>query len=513
MNKKTRKIVLALVLLILIVSYFSFCTLLYFFEPVNYNAPDLSLSDFSFNMYNKFSYELNDKFYIKQISYSDIVSAPDEERLKYVDDTIIIIGEQDISYSDMTTLVDSVGGKICGYIEIIDFYQISFNNKSYEELANICAILSDNNMVKIAIIDYFEETPVSDTSTEMFSDSVYDYYYHDMIDSYKAWNLSENFITDITVGMIDTPVYYIHDDINVVNHSDYSCDMLDNESILTSPSHGTHVAGIISASSAGEAPGICQNANIYSENGINNSISYWIAAMVNMIVNNNIKVLNISMGYNSYIPVSASLGCEFSLQYIENENELFEAVLNNILQSGYEFLICISAGNETGTSLYKTNSMFFSYGEKEKLRKYDIFGVFSSEPEYCDSKYQFSMTSIDDTNVRDRIMIVGSCDNSKRYSDFASAGEGVDIVAPGEYIYSTGYYDKYEHMSGTSMAAPFVSGSAALLFAIDDSLTGAQVKDILIQTATETVSEYGYDYPLLNIGNAVEYVLNKQNIA
>lgn len=510
MNKKIRKIILSLLLPFIVAIYLIFCTCLYLFEPVSCHAPDLSCSDFSFDLYEKFSYKKNNKFYIKQIDYSDIVSVPEDERLKYVDDTIIIISEQNAEYDDISSLVNSVDGKISGYIEIINFYQVTFSDTDYHKLTNICSVLSDNKMVDVAIVDYFEETPVSESSTEMYSDADFEYYYHDVIDSYSAWNLSEDIIkSDINVGMLDVPVYYDHDDLSIINQTDYLTDSLNNNKIITSPSHGTHVAGIISASSDSKTPGICMDAKIYSENGINNSISYWIAAIVNMIANNDIKVINISMGYNSFIPISASLGCEFSLQYIENENELFGAVLSNLLKSGCDFLICISAGNETGISLYKMDSLLFSYGEKEMLQKFDIFDIFSSKPEYCDSKYQLSLTCIDEINVRNRIMIVGSCNKYMQYSSYASAGEAVDIVAPGESICSTGYTKKYEYMSGTSMSAPFVAGSAALLLSIDDSLTCEQVKDILIKTSSETVKAYGFDYPLLNIGNAVDYVLNK----
>ena len=93
-----------------------------------------------------------------------------------------------------------------------------------------------------------------------------------------------------------------------------------DECLSVNKNHGYHVAGIIAANRSSKTPGIASGAQIYSENGINNSISYWLAAITNMIVNQNIKVINISMGYNSYIPISASLGCEFSQEFIKKEN-------------------------------------------------------------------------------------------------------------------------------------------------------------------------------------------------
>jgi subtilisin family serine protease len=62
--------------------------------------------------------------------------------------------------------------------------------------------------------------------------------------------------------------------------------------------------------------------------------------------------------------------------------------------------------------------------------------------------------------------------------------EQVDIFAPGVDIYSTIPGNLYEHNSGTSMAAPVVSGVAALLMAYYPELSAAEVKEILLESAT-----------------------------
>ena len=63
----------------------------------------------------------------------------------------------------------------------------------------------------------------------------------------------------------------------------------------------------------------------------------------------------------------------------------------------------------------------------------------------------------------------------------------VDIFAPGEDIYSTVptslFNTSYEYMSGTSMAAPFVTGVAALLLSIDPNLTTSQIKAAIMNSA------------------------------
>ena len=66
-------------------------------------------------------------------------------------------------------------------------------------------------------------------------------------------------------------------------------------------------------------------------------------------------------------------------------------------------------------------------------------------------------------------------------------GEAVDVFAPGRAIYSTVPDDKYERNDGTSMAAPMVSGVAALIMAYYPDLTTADVHELILRTATPYV--------------------------
>jgi subtilisin family serine protease len=61
----------------------------------------------------------------------------------------------------------------------------------------------------------------------------------------------------------------------------------------------------------------------------------------------------------------------------------------------------------------------------------------------------------------------------------------VDVFAPGVDIYSTTPGNRYERLSGTSMAAPVVSGLAALIMGYYPNLTAADVKKIIMGSVTK----------------------------
>jgi hypothetical protein len=70
-------------------------------------------------------------------------------------------------------------------------------------------------------------------------------------------------------------------------------------------------------------------------------------------------------------------------------------------------------------------------------------------------------------------------------ASFSTRGAFVDVAAPGAGIYSTYRGGGYATLSGTSMAAPHVSGLAALLLARNPKLTPDEVRGLIESTAQD----------------------------
>lgn len=83
----------------------------------------------------------------------------------------------------------------------------------------------------------------------------------------------------------------------------------------------------------------------------------------------------------------------------------------------------------------------------------------------------------------DGVIAATSVDRFGKKSVFANYGPWVDVAAPGNGIQSTFPVSTEAYWSGTSMAAPFVAGQAALIRSVNPLLTPARVRDIISSTS------------------------------
>lgn len=203
--------------------------------------------------------------------------------------------------------------------------------------------------------------------------------------------------------------------------------------------HGTHVAGIVAAVNgngigvSGVAPGArILPLRVFPAGG--KSKSGDVARAITFAVDSGVKVINLSLGGDTESTVITE-----AVKYAVDRNVLVVAAAGN----GKEF----------------------------------------AAPKW---------PAADDNTIA-----VTAIDEDFSVANFSQRGDYIDLAAPGVKILSTKTNDfncpqrgtfvaiGYGCLQGTSMAAPFVSGAAALLFSARPQITAAQVRAILISTATD----------------------------
>lgn len=121
----------------------------------------------------------------------------------------------------------------------------------------------------------------------------------------------------------------------------------------------------------------------------------------------------------------------------------------------------------------------------------------------------FPAAAADDGAIRGSAIAVGSVDADGRISTFSNrAGDAADVfmVAPGERIVTARAGGGGTVVSGTSFAAPHVSGAAALLLGRSPFLSAEEVVELLLSTATD-LGDPGvdpiYGHGLLDLAEAL----------
>lgn len=269
--------------------------------------------------------------------------------------------------------------------------------------------------------------------------------------------------TDVVVAVIDTGIDLDHEDlvnqlwVNPADLTGYpGYNFYDNTADPSDTNgHGTHVAGIIAAESGNEAGGcgVCPNAKIMALNVASGGTVYISAAVAafEYAIANGAKIIN----------------CSWSTDY--NYASLYAAVWA-ANQAGILVVCC--AGNEE--------------------RDTDV------NPRYPASYTMPNIISV---------MSSGSDDTRAVTSNFGKTS--VDVAAPGVAILSTWINNTYATKSGTSMAAPLVSGCAAYLLSHMPNLTCEQVKQILIDScdAVASHSEISVSGGRVNLDSAITAAL------
>ncbi len=296
--------------------------------------------------------------------------------------------------------------------------------------------------------------------------------------------------------------------------------ILDNYVGFSYATHGTHVAGTMTANRDGSGTqGVAYGADLTTARLFSNSyqdVTSWlggvlgvnfggtslaqgpygesVAQMYQEMAASGVRAINHSWGLTNEPTTAAKMDA----LYAPNA-DYFQTYADGSLKTG--MLQVFAAGNNYG----------------------DIAGIYASLPRYLPEleKYWLSVVNINQTGTIDESSSI--CGLSK---DWCVAAPGTDITSTvvegkiegesikdadgnvvGFHVTSQTPEYGYGDMTGTSMAAPHVTGALALLMERFPYLDNAQIRDVLLTTATD-IGAPGvddiYGWGLINLKKAIE---------
>ncbi len=327
------------------------------------------------------------------------------------------------------------------------------SNISYDNLTYIEELFREQTGVLYAELNYIsKEDAIPD-----------DTYYSKLwglnnINAPNAWNITTG-SKNVIVAVMDTGVDINNPDLSAniwtnpnLNESDkHGWNFVDNNNNVTDTNgHGTHCAGVIGAVGDNNlgVTGVAWDIKIlpiklFSKNGV--TTDYEDAQAFAYATGEGASVISCSFGAPAY-----------------------SKIVSNAIAKSTAIVIC-AAGNE-GVNNDLTPSYPASY------------------------------------NLNNTIS-VAAINNTNQLPYFSNYGEKtVDLAAPGDDILST-YPEgvipekseqfvvddgvRYVYLSGTSMAAPYVSGVAALIKSVNPALTNVEIKNIILKSVDSLSSLKG----------------------
>ncbi|TAA72837.1 S8 family peptidase [Planococcus salinarum] len=230
----------------------------------------------------------------------------------------------------------------------------------------------------------------------------------------------------VKIGVIDSGISP-HPDLKIAGGVSI---VGDSPSYYDVNGHGTHVAGIIGAldNSIGIV-GVAPESELYAIRVFGQDNTGFLSDVISGIdwaISNEMDIINMSLG-------------------TAEDSELFQHVIR---KAAADNILIIAAAGNAGQADPTADSVEYP------------------------ARYE-------------EVIAVSAVDNLSERAYFSSAGPAVDLAAPGVTITSTFLGGTYMDMDGTSMAAPFVVGQAALVKEAYPGLTNDQVKSLLGKNAID----------------------------
>ena len=245
---------------------------------------------------------------------------------------------------------------------------------------------------------------------------------------------------DADVAIYDTGIDPTHTDLAVAGG--YNCTSSNRADWIDEQGHGTHVAGTVGALDNGEgvvgvAPGVRLWAVRILDAKGEGYLSWWLCGLDWIAAQKDPKdparplIEAVNMSVTRWGSDDRSCGTV-------NKDLLHQAICRVVARG---ITVVAAAANDAGAASKRTPA---AYDEV------------------------ITVSALADTDGKpgatgaNRCWSFGTYDQDDTFADFSNYGADVDLIAPGKCIWSTKRGQTYGYSSGTSMAAPLVTGAAAL---------------------------------------------------
>lgn len=450
--------------------------------------------------------------FFSDMDESDVIQIDDNNGI--IDDKLVVFLNPDLGFIKKMNVLSECGGVLSGWCTPANLYVISTPDMSYDEAVSKCEKLNAIDGVELSIPASVSKTACNYTPNDPFSSSqssetVWDEinplgnnWWLEAINARQAWDYSDYFNT-VKIGVVDAGFDTEHPElagkISFPSSKEKDRNIADD--------HGTHVAGIIGANMDNEVgiAGVCGNSQLICVDWSPDLFQFWLPELaiffsLSTEVKAGAKVINFSLG-------TSGSKTDNSSSLIDNvlTPMAYSYTIASLLKNGYDFIAVQSAGN--GNAFYEPIDAV-NNGHFSSITAGNIFT---------------GSTGISKQDILDRIIIVASADNmgngEYELSYYSNVGSRIEIAAPGDSVYSCITGGDYATFSGTSMAAPVVTGVASLVWSVNPSFTGAQVKEIVCSSTKDVAAadpdkSYYYDveafdYPLVNARLSVEEAIRR----
>ena len=438
--------------------------------------------------------------------------ATDSYGISYANNELLVVSESGVTRESIDALAEKYDAETVGWIELTGDYQWRLNGVyTKEELLEKAGQISSEPEIHRVDINYANQADETAVDYDINCGAEWDI--HDIsgetwrsgqdgenylnlinINAIPAWGLlnqNKNIVSPVSIGLIEcNGVAEQHTDLPF-----HSC-FCNTDTKNTK--HAAAVAGIMAANGHND-DGICgiypygedrlyfaslggidsdeQTSRIFDMND-KTAFAYMFSQ--------NVKVINCSYASTDSLYIldhaertgDTETAQAFS-DWFDEQADMLGDFLQRCLNIS-DFVIVPGAGNNSNQKNVKVKI------EKETIKIGD-----TGDLDAANASILNHIKKEDYPDVYDRIIVAGAANLSRGRAYYSNNGSRVDVLAPGgnldgnkkHGIYSTIPGNKYGWVgSGTSFAAPHVAGMAAVLWSLDNSLSGAQIKQLIIDS-------------------------------